>query len=763
MGQLFTPLSTHSKPVTKTCLLTGSSCKRKRKKRIKSQPVSKQLAEQIKEQNLEANLRAGLESVLGRQSRAEPDLGRRKAKKKNAKRGPKEPNAPRQPKSVRSKPKKKGKGSKQNRNGTSLVSHDVLGEANASHDRPELGISTERDKRKNISALKSSVPKDNRPGVRGEWTRLFKASTSFGPRKVSCSDDPVDEGRWVFKGMKSSLLHHQMLGASFMRKRELGDEAPFGGLLADEMGFGKTVMMIATMVTNQPGPTDSSRSTLIVSSPGIMYQWQRELTKRAQPRMFPKLLEYYRDSRIKGDEGYVIDLLEKADVVLTTYGEVMRSYPRTEPPENLQTEAEKRQWWQDNFNQYRGALHKANFFRVVLDEAQVIKNHKARTSISCQALMATHRWAISGTPIQNKVEELYPYFKFLRVKHTGTFDDFRRNFCGKDGSLYMDRLHVYLQQFMLRRTHVDLIFGAAIIKLPKTHQKSIMLNANQLETMVYHAIELRYAAAVNHIARTASDDIIKRMILTMILRLRQMTAHIFLVQNVMEDLFELEDVERLCRLTQHEVSSSGGNSSREMAAAIERMIRAKDEDLEASEDEGPEALGEAVDNAPNQTETFEPQDPQHLSFKFRKFLRTLIDGAKSSEFAKRSICHKCGGPPDAPWVTDCYHVYCRECLLAIAIEAGDRSEEGAQCLECGTRFKESKPCEGVKELHEGIPEPQTASMKRHKQPENPLKWIEMEGHLLQSTKSAAVRLQLEEWLRREPNKKIIVFSQWHMM
>lgn len=55
--------------------------------------------------------------------------------------------------------------------------------------------------------------------------------------------------------------------------------------------------------------------------------------------------------------------------------------------------------------------------------------------------MANYRWAISGTPIMNRIEEFYPYFKFLRAPFAGNFEDFRLNFCGKGDRIYTDRLH----------------------------------------------------------------------------------------------------------------------------------------------------------------------------------------------------------------------------------------------------------------------------------------------------------------------------------
>lgn len=155
-----------------------------------------------------------------------------------------------------------------------------------------------------------------------------------------------------------------------------------------------------------------------------------------------------------------------------------------------------------------------------------------------------------------------------------------------------------------------------------------------------------------------------------------------------------------------------------------------------------------------------------LIFKFRKFLRHLKNSDKWQELKDRSPCQRCKYPPEDPWVTSCMHLYCKECLEANAHDSVARGEERATCLVCSTVYEECHPCEGLKEL-EGeeslLGSGSTPSKRPKKDPNADLQWIDVKGELLPSSKTAAIEAQLERWLTDEPNKKIIVFSQFHML
>jgi hypothetical protein len=248
-------------------------------------------------------------------------------------------------------------------------------------------------------------------------------------------------------------------------------------------------------------------------------------------------------------------------------------------------------------------------------------------------------------------------------------------------------------------------------------------------------------------------------VLTMLLRLRQLTAHPFMLQQTIEDLFELEDVDKLWTLTAPEVSADE-NSARNMLITMKKMIAEKDKPAELAQSQtefiGPASADDPIDDSST-------NESRSLIFKFRRFLRDLAESSKWDDLKNRSLCHKCRDPPDEPWVTSCLHVYCRECLNALAYEAAKRDEEQTACLDCGSIYTESRPCDGLKELQMDAEGSGRTSPRTRKDPEQDLKWINFNGSILPSSKTAAVQAQIELWLTEEPDKKIIVFTQFHML
>ena len=293
-----------------------------------------------------------------------------------------------------------------------------------------------------LKELISSIPLDyDAYKAKNERNELYEASKAFGHGRVKAKN-----GKWLLVGMKTPLYHHQLLAANWMVDRELSDDRPHGGLLADAMGLGKTVSTLATMVGNPPAEKDIAemrKATLIVVPASLLSQWEAEIKVHVDEKVFQKVMPYKASSRIS------TNILSDCDIVLTSFTEVMNSWPFPNSPED---KADVRQLgedeWANNHDSEKGDLQRVKWYRIVLDEAQAIKNHRSQTSIACHKLDSTYRWALSGTPVLNSLNELYPYFRFLRTNWADSFSSFKKNFGDPDANDSTKRLNVMLSVIM---------------------------------------------------------------------------------------------------------------------------------------------------------------------------------------------------------------------------------------------------------------------------------------------------------------------------
>ena len=245
----------------------------------------------------------------------------------------------------------------------------------------------------------------------------------------------------------------------------------------------------------------------------------------------------------------------------------------------------------------------------------------------------------------------------------------------------------------------------------------------------------------------------------MCLRLRQLTAHPFLIQDVIQDLFGLEDIEKLW-IQSGPKADETARRGKEMYSAMKKMIEDKSkihEDAQSTEEP-----------AKPETNSAENQNEPALILRFRKYLRSFRNTGEWTHLKDRSLCHRCNCPPDEPWVTNCFHLYCKECLNNMAYEASKEGKSQSWCIPCDKPFEESKPCSGIEELEMNDMVQKTDSGDiprpgRGKGPKNAERWLDLKGDVLQSSKTTAVKIQLEEWIKEEPEKKIIVFSQFRLL
>ncbi|KAK8249972.1 SNF2 family N-terminal domain-containing protein [Phyllosticta capitalensis] len=660
----------------------------------------------------------------------------------------------------------------------SLLTSDPIRDANANENEPatyvdpsaQEGNQGTRRKNEALNRMLATVPLDQKKTAELDKKDLLEATKHFAGHGACRADG---KGGWLVGGMKTALKHYQVLGAGFMRQRERGVDEPRGGLCSDSMGFGKTVMTLANIVNDHVWcrrvRDEGPKTTLIVVPSSLVTQWRSEIDKHVRVKDIKmKIMVYRSGSRIDTNDS--VNDLAGYDVIITTWNEVMRSFPKGDPPLELQTSQEKHEWWQNFFDENKGLLHKVKFRRVVLDEAQAIKNHKGRTSLACRQLIADFRWALSGTPIMNSPLELYAYFKFLHVPSTGTFRIFKANYYSNSDPKKLQRLEVMLQKFMIRRTHKDSLFGAPILKLPKTDESLLECEFNDTERAIYDIVRKRMIARINSFSR---DNALQRNysnILVMLLRLRQMTGNVLLVETVMRDLLEREDHEKLAQLANIEVMQDEQREAQ--IVALRRMLA---ENTNEDPEESSPSSQNGVNQLPDQDEDVNTGRGHGLQYNFSKYLCSLRKGKAWEELQARTLCSECRNTPHEPMVTSCYHLYCSQCLEAVQHRAALKGLERARCTTCQNEYSRSMPVDdytlesviqsqGMESDNEGPTDKHWKKKRRGKKGKDEedvaLSWIDMNGAVLPSAKTIAMKAQILNWLEAKPDGKIIIYTQF---
>jgi len=279
----------------------------------------------------------------------------------------------------------------------------------------------------------------------------------------------------VPKTFKATLRHYQEIGfnwLNFMNKHN------FGALLADDMGLGKTVQMLALLDLLRVNKT----KTLLIIPASLIANWKRETEKFA-----PKI----RFQILHGKETSII--LENADLFITTYGMALRLEE----------------------------LKKINWDLLILDEAQAIKNNGSKQTKAIKQITAKSKIAMTGTPIENGLSDLWSVFDFLNkgmLFSQKQFAEFVGNL--KKESQGYEKLRNIVSPFILRRL--------------KTDKKIISDLPDKIESKQFVALSSRqavlYKELVDNLAKKLEekdiDDIQRKgLVLASIMKLKQICNH----------------------------------------------------------------------------------------------------------------------------------------------------------------------------------------------------------------------------------------------
>lgn len=301
------------------------------------------------------------------------------------------------------------------------------------------------------------------------------------------------------EGFTGTLRPYQREGLGWMKFLQ---DFHFGGCLADDMGLGKTVQLLALLL-ERTRLGNERRPSIIIVPKSLMFNWVQEI-QRFTPQL--KYLEYSGLQRAE-----LRDQLTKVDLVLTTYGTLRRDVVE---------------------------LRDIQFDYAVLDEAQTIKNSTSQVAKACRLIKAEHRLALSGTPIENHLGDLWSIFEFLNPGMLGRSSAFRVN--ALDGKDSQSRLMLAkgIRPFVLRRTKREVAAD-----LPDKFEETIFCQMGKRQRALYSELREHYRDSLLGMVKQQGMNKSRMHVLEALLRLRQAACHPALLdRETKEEAFAKLDV-----------------------------------------------------------------------------------------------------------------------------------------------------------------------------------------------------------------------------
>ena len=288
-------------------------------------------------------------------------------------------------------------------------------------------------------------------------------------------------------GFAGELRGYQVRGFSWLAYLErLG----FGACLADDMGLGKTIQVLAAVLEDKARNPDAG-PTLLIAPTSVIGNWQRE-ARRFAPALATCL--HHGPQRVRTREAFEA-AIRGIDIVIASFGVARLD---------------------------AAVLQKVRWWRLVVDESQNVKNPTAAVTKAIRAIPAPRRIALTGTPVENRLMDLWSLFSVLNPGFLGTMAEFRKNverpIMRDRNRAATERLRSLVRPFVLRRMKTD----RAIIKdLPDKVEQNSYCNLTPEQATLYEAVVRDLEAKL----KEADDSGRQGLMLSTLLRLKQICNH----------------------------------------------------------------------------------------------------------------------------------------------------------------------------------------------------------------------------------------------
>ena len=292
------------------------------------------------------------------------------------------------------------------------------------------------------------------------------------------------------QSLQATLRPYQNYGYSWLH---FTNRWRMGVILADDMGLGKTIQTLTFLqqLQDQQGGR-LTRPVLLICPTSVVTNWDIERRK-----FTPKLttLVHQGSDRLKGEA--LLEAVHNVDIVLTSFALVRRDV---------------------------ATLGEVNWQGVILDEAQNIKNAQTKQAQIIRQLSADFRLALTGTPVENRLSELWSIMQFLNPGYLGSQKGFRKSFIlpieKENDSISIDRLRRLIRPFILRRVKTD---PTVISDLPDKQELKVYCPLTAEQATLYEAVVRQSIQAIEE----ETEGGIKRkwIVLSMLTQLKQICNH----------------------------------------------------------------------------------------------------------------------------------------------------------------------------------------------------------------------------------------------
>lgn len=450
---------------------------------------------------------------------------------------------------------------------------------------------------------------------------------------------PHDSGHFYIN------FHNGELSLTFPNRKSTA----LGGILADEMGLGKTISTLSLIHSSRESTSSNSeanfarKTTLIVAPMSLLAQWESEAIKTVSSSSPFNVFVCYGVNSQQRLRDVIFNPLNPPDIILTSYGTLHNDHKKLM---KFRADNELDEFWYKDNRVSNFGLFGMKFHRIVLDEGHNIRNRTTIAAKACNDLRGEKKWILTGTPVVNKLEDLYSLIKFLGIEPWNNFSLWRASVTmpfqsknkGSRGSLNaLKVVQNIMERILLRRTKdMQTIDGQPLVALPPKTVTIDRVEFSDDEQALYSWIYAKVKGSFRKSLDQGQGLRNYTTILAQILRLRQACCHPSLVLNISK--FQADDaVDETLEDEKQEENTKKQNIFDYEDGDLKKIIEKFSESNSSNDDANVES---------NVTE-------------FGTTVATqILEGLKS----ECPICTEEIAEYDAA-VTNCFHVACLNCLL----------------------------------------------------------------------------------------------------